>query len=271
MEYWVESPLNPNRLEVEEKEVFAIGRAAHHVFLGEEDFDLHFSVRPDEWDSWRTKDAKAWRVDETARGKTVLDPGQIEQIRGMAGLLPWQKDLEDSGLKNSAMVRGGILNGKIEHSVVWKDPETGIWIKSRPDAIPEDDGVNADLKTTVAVDYESLRRSAMDNLRYDMQAALARMGMRQVCGIDLTNFALVFVMKKPPHAVRIVEIKTAAMDEAEKDIRTALRVFAHCLEKKRWPGPGGMESDAEYIEMSAWGRKNADFRREFLEREIKAA
>ena len=269
MGYWVESPYNPARIDQSDKEHFVLGRACHHLLLGEAEFGKHFSVRPEKWDSWRPNDARGWRSKEQLAGRTVLDPKQIEAIRGMAGLLDWQKDLDDSGLANSALVKSGILNGLIEHTVVYRDEETGIYIKVRPDAIPLTDGVAGDLKTTTAVDYESLQ-GTINSLRYDVQGALIRMALRMVCGIELTNFALIYVMKTPPYAVQPVEIKTEAMDAAEQDIRVALRTFARCMETGKWPGPGGTQADAMYIEMSGWARKRADARREFLEREIAA-
>src|SRR3990167_8373150 len=267
MGYWVESPYNPARIDQSDKEHFVLGRSCHHLLLGEAEFSKYFSVRPEKWDSWRANDAKDWRSKERLAGRTVLDPKQIEAIRGMAGLLDWQKDLDDSGLANSALVKSGILNGLIEHTVVYRDEETGIYIKVRPDAIPLTDGVAGDLKTPAAVDYESLQ-GTINSLRYDVQGALIRMALRKVCGIELTNLALIYVMKTPPYAVQPVEIKTEAMDAAEQDIRVALRTFARCMEIGKWPGPGGTQADAMYIEMSGWARKRADARREFLEREM---
>ena len=61
--YWVSSHLNPNRVEESQNEALILGRAAHHLLLGESDFSRLFSVRPDRWDSWRTNDAKAWKAD----------------------------------------------------------------------------------------------------------------------------------------------------------------------------------------------------------------
>lgn len=270
MEYWVESPYNPNKIDVADKAEFTLGRATHHLALGETGFPQQFAIRPDKWDSWRGDPAKAWRALKQIDGITVLDDKMVDQVKGMMGVLPWQKGLEDSGLNNHGMFRGGILGGLIEHSIVFRDKETGVWIKVRPDAIPLDDTVAADLKTSLSVTDEAISKT-LGAFRYDMQAALIRRALREICGIDITNFALVFVMKKPPYAVRTIEIDTADMDEAEMDIQVALRTFAKAMETGRWIGPGGGQTDGKIIRLKKWDRDRADERRALLEMALEGA
>ena len=52
---------NPNAVEAEQKDYQVIGRATHHLMLGEPNFAEHFAVRPKEFDSWRTNAAKQWK------------------------------------------------------------------------------------------------------------------------------------------------------------------------------------------------------------------
>lgn len=274
MAYWVESPLNPRRLDQEDKEAFILGRAAHHLVLGEHDFGRFFVARPEKlngtlWNGNRT-DCKEWLQHVTDQGLTSLTPAQIEAIRGMAGLLPWQKGLEDSGLLNSAVVRAGALSGLVEHSLFAKDKETGVWLKSRPDAIPLDSSEFNDFKSTISVHYEKLQRT-LDDFRYDMQADLASVCLQQAADLKFTSYAFIFAMKKPPHAVEVVELKDVDLEEARQDNRAALRTFAKCLETGRWPGPGGGRGDARYIERSVRSRENALGRRTLLELELEAA
>jgi hypothetical protein len=280
MSYWIESPLNPNRIEPTEKEHFVIGRAAHHLALGEEQFSRYYAVEPETYPDSKTGEAKPWNNNATfarqwrehvtvGEGRTVLARRHLEAIRGMAGLLPWQEGLDDSGLANSAVVRAGALSGLVEHTIIAKDEETGVFLKSRPDALPLDSRQFADFKTTVAVDWDSLRRT-LDDFRYDMQAVLASMCRKQAIGEPFDSHAFIFCMKKPPHAVEVVELTEVDLVEASLDIRAALRTFARCIETGRWPGPGGGRADARYIERSEWSRKEAMGRRSFLELELSA-
>lgn len=272
--YWVESPLNPNRIEEDDdaNDAFVVGRGAHHLFLGEADFGKYFAIRPAElndkaWNSNRT-DCKEWLDAMADAGLTVLKPAQVEAIKGMAGVLPWQKGLEDSGIANSLIARTS-LRGLVEHTIVHQDPETGIWLLARPDAIPVESTEANDFKTTVEVDDKSLSRT-LDAYRYDMQAELVARCLLGAAGIELTSFAFIFAMKKPPHAIRTVELRPADLTEAAADNRVAIRTFARCLETGRWPGPGGTVSDAVALARSEWSLKEAAGRRSILEMELAA-
>src|SRR5690606_27176305 len=125
LKYWDTSYLNPNRAPEEDKEHFALGRAVHTLLLSEQGFRDEYVVRPEEWSDWRSKDARAWRDAEKAKGKTVLVPEDLEHIQGMAERIAGDRTFMD------------LLQGRIERSIIWKD-QTGIWVKSRPDVIPAD-------------------------------------------------------------------------------------------------------------------------------------
>lgn len=256
--YWVGSHLNPNRVEEPQSEALILGRAAHHLLLGEKEFGRLFVVRPDRFDSWRTGEAKHWKAEQEKAGMTVLLPGQIETIRGM-----------HASLQAHPLITGGILDGAIEHSLIWQDEETGIWLKARPDAIPTASGDFADLKTAASVAPEDLSRAVSDR-RLDMQAALVKWGAKAALGIDMNDFALVFVEKAPPHCVEVRVIRQDHIEEAEGDLRAALRLFAKCLKNNSWPGPGGSLSDLAPIGLSDFARRRAADRRAFIQQEIAA-
>jgi hypothetical protein len=260
--YWVSSYLNPARTEQKDSAALTLGRAAHHLLLGEDDFSTLFIARPAEiagkpWQGNRTE-CKEWIAAQVKAGRTVLVPDQFEQIRGMA-----------RALADHPLVRAGILNGEIEKSLVWKDKETGVWLKARPDAIPNESGDYADLKTTSKVGSELDRE--VSNRRYDVQAALTGIGAREVIGKEMSSFSFVFVESEPPHSVDVLTLDKADIEAAEKDLRAALRTFAWCHKNSNWFGPSGTQLDARYVHISDWARENAEYRRDFLEREIKKA
>ena len=275
MEYWIYSPYNPDRLEEPEKRAFIHGRAAHHLCLGEADFHGHFVVHPEKYrdDEGKLKKwtmsahyCKGWVREQEAKGLSVLTPAEIESIKGMAGIQPWQKGLEDSGLMNNAMVRAGALQGLVEHTLIAQDPETGVWLKARPDVIPTGSSEASDLKGTLSVEHYKLVK-VLDTLRYDMQGELVNRCMQQAIDVRLTNFALIFACKNEPHEVAVREIKPCDMQDSALDIQAAVRTFALCMERGRWPGVGGGEADARYLERSDRSREWADTRRKYLEQE----
>ena len=275
MEYWIRSPYNPNALDPEDSRAFVIGRAAHHLCLGEADFKKHFVVRPEEYPDEKTGDmkkwtraakfCKAWEAEAAQIGLDILTPAELETIKGIAGIQPWQKGLTDSGLLNNAVVRAGALNGLVEHTVVAQDKETGVWIKARPDVIPLNSTEATDFKSTQSVDPRKLMFT-LDDLRYDMQAEIVARCLREAAEFELSNFALIFACKTEPHEVAVRELKQYDIGESKLDNDAAIRAFAIGMETGRWPGIGGGEEDARFLERSDRSRERAQDRRAQLHR-----
>lgn len=263
--YWAESPMNPEGEDRTETAFLIKGRAAHHLLVGQANFAREFIIKPDTYTDdkgvekkW-TRAAnicKGWEDAATQSGKTILTSEMVNDIKGMA-----------ISLGKHPLVQAGILRGLIERSIVFKDRETGIWVRVRPDAIPTDSGDYADIKTGRDVG-EGADRS-MREYRYDMQAGLVRWACREV-GMPFASFADVFVESSAPHCVDVITIASQDLDEAEADCRTALRTFAHCLKTGDWFGPVGTQRDARTAYFSEAFRERAKFRREFLQREIGA-
>lgn len=238
---------------------FVLGRAAHHLLLGEDDFTTLFVQRPEEIDGepWQgnKKICKEWLKKQAAAGRTVLTPEQIKTIRGMA-----------RSLAAHPLVEAGILNGLVEHTIIFKDEATGVFVKVRPDCIPNDSGDVADLKTTSEFGL-GLDRS-VSKYRYDMQAALVGQAMKDVAGVDMTSFSFVFVEKSAPYSVEVLSLLDEDIERGHMDNRVALDTFAFCLKSKNWFGPGGTQADARWAHLSDNARRDSDHRRELLAREI---
>lgn len=225
--YYATSYLNPDRLPEEPKDHFSFGRAAHTLLLGEDGFREQFVVRPDKWKDWRTDAAKAWRTEQQAAGRTVLNADDIVAIRHIA-----------KQLAADPLVQSGILQGKVEHSLIWRDKITGVWLRSRPDVIPSADGVLVDLKTTTDASPEAVVNS-IRNHGYALQGALAGMGMEATLGIKMTDFVLVWIEKSAPYAVNISPVDPEWIYWARRQLRRAIDTFAKCVETNEWPGYSG--------------------------------
>jgi hypothetical protein len=266
LHYWDQCPYNPDAESQDETDALILGRGAHHALLGEADFAKHFIMRPAELDGepWQgnRKVCKQWLKDRAEEGMTVLTAAMRDQIRGMA-----------KGLARNALLsaEGGVrmLDGLIEHTIVWRDEETGVWLKTRPDAIPINSDEVADLKTAVDVTDEKLQKTVAA-YALNMQGALVGMAWREVFKRDMASFSLVFIEKTRPHVSKVKTIKPHDLTLGENQIRAALRTFKHCWDAKHWPGPGGDQTDAEFIEMNDWDRKRATTRIEALNLEIAA-
>jgi len=247
---------NPNRVEQEDKAHFIMGRAVHHLFLGEKNFAKLFCIQPEEYPDKQTGVLKKWTYQSSycqrwrdlqhRQALSILTQKDFDNIRGMS-----------QSLAGHPIVNAGALNGQIERSVFWKDKETGLWLKSRPDAIPTTSMDFVDLKTTTSVLWPDIQRAIAEN-GYAQQGALVCEGAKRVLGIDRPTFTLVFIEKKPPWCVRVVTLKDNDLDRGAKANRYAIDGIARCMKAKRWPGPGGDREDAEHIELPGWAQSQID-------------
>lgn len=261
-----ESPYNPERNpDTDESTPLLFGRAAHHLLLGEAEFGEKFVIRPEiypekldyeaEWtEDWPTKPwsgnanwCKRWLAEAKAAHLGVITKEQIKNVQGMA-----------RGLNANPLVRAGILNGYVEHTIVVRDPETGIWIKVRPDNIPNDSSDLSDLKSAAGLTDQVLEKAiGRDGLF--MQGGMTAWACRLLPEpFDVNSFSLVFSEKTRPYCARVRALKPNEMDLGETCARAAVKMFAKCMERGVWPGPGGEQTDADYIEMPPFDRKRIE-------------
>lgn len=261
--YWNTSSLNPDKEETPQTEALILGRAAHHLLLGEKDFGQYFVERPQKAPDGRdwhgaNKSCIAWLDDRANEGLTVLKHEQVDYVRGM-----------ELALANDPIVAGGILNGDVEISLFWRDTETGIWLKVRPDTIPNASGDVADLKCVSSVDDDFIEK-ALGERGYHQQGALVAEGFHNVLPFELEHFNLVYVEQKRPHCVRIDEVAPEEIKAGAEENRWALRLFKHCLETGVWPGPKNFMGDGGLIRRKPWALKKAADRIAIIEQELAA-
>lgn len=244
-EYWGFSPYNPKPFERDEKSSLEFGKAAHMLLLGEDGFKERYVLRPEEingkaWQGNR-KDCKEWLSEQKAAGRVVMTMTEIDHIRNIA-----------DALARKEPIKLGILNGRVERSLFTKHGK--IWLKARPDVVPNDSGDFVDLKTAASVDDDSLSKSVYQ-YGYHVQAGLMRMIVRDVLGADaFTSFTFVFVEKAPPYDVRVLQLKDEDIELGERQARKAIATVEECLKRKSWPGYDGFEREFGMVEMPSWAR-----------------
>lgn len=259
--YWDESPLNPDRQPFQDTEFTILGRAAHHLLLGEANFRQHFAIRPDtapdgsgDWHG-RKKSCQLWLAEQQLEGLTVVTKAQIEQIKG----------IEKAMLREPA-IQSGILGGMIEVSLFYKDHETGIWVKARPDSIPKDNDA-ADLKVVSDITDSGISKGLGDQ-GYHQQAAVSKAAFREVLRRELDMFFLVYAEGKRPHSIRIDAIAPDEIDQGMAENRAALHLFKRCLEENYWPGPKNQAGDGGFVHRTKYARELAEKRLKRIELDL---
>lgn len=256
--FWGRWKWNPDHVEPDTSKALDFGKAAHCLLLGDEVFEERFTIRPNHrpddmglpekerrlWNA-NANDCKAFLQDAEDKKLTVITPDQFDRIRRM-----------HADAKDYPLVREGLLNGRIERSMFWKDPETGIWLRARPDAVPNADGVYSDLKTAGKFDEDFLERQIFD-ASYYLQAAITRMVCRGL-GLPFETFVLLYVLNDDVPDTAHVEIDEFDIDRGERVVRWCLKAIRHGLDTGEWPGARPFNEGERRIQMKVWAKDRLD-------------
>jgi len=244
LHFW-DKYVNPEREPFDRSDSMTLGSAVHHLVLGEANFARKFAVRPKEFKDWRTNDAKAWRAAQIADGREVLVPDQLETIKAIA-----------SNLAKHPLVRDGLLSGLVEQSIIVKDAQTGLWLKSRIDVLALSASTLCDLKTCIDASDAGLNRT-MGDREYQFQFGFGGIVYEQHFGRSPGNddHVLVFCETKRPFPVVVRPVDIGAVAIGRMQARRALRKIAAAFESDDWPA---YDSDLRTLYLPPWRAKQIE-------------
>ena len=219
---------NPNAYEREDKTALAIGRAAHAIICEGSLEAGEFAIRPDEFDSYRTKDSKAWRAESIANGLTPLTSKDVDLLSRMA-----------SAIASSPEARHIFELGRPEQSLAWQ--RDGVWLKARPDVIPiQDPRIICDYKAVASIDRQKITRAITD---YGWAQKLANVADGMVNNIPTGakgwedfDFVLICQEKSPPYEVVCVTIPHHDIADLFRLNRAVIAEFKQSRESGVWRG-----------------------------------
>lgn len=137
---------------------------------------------------------------------------------------------------------------RVEATVVWDDPATGLRCKARPDVLCDRIGVMPDLKTARSAKPSAFGRQAFE-LGYHVQLAHYLAGLAAV-GSGVEAACLVAVEAEPPYAVTLIELDDELVALGDERRREALDEYARCRRAGDWPAYG-----SGTIGVPAWARR----------------
>lgn len=236
--YWDASYMNPAATIDEPSKALNFGKAAHALALGEPEFAANFVICPH--DKLNANPGKQWhdgwkqRVASGEEGRTLVRADDFEAVQAMA-----------ASLRRSPQVGGAFCDGRPEVSLIWKDAETGIYCKSRPDWLPNDPGAAflQDYKTARSISPDKLSRDVF-GYGYHIQAAMQVDAAEIVLGTKPLGIAHICQEKEPPYLAELRMFTPEQIDHGRRQYRRALRLFAACWERHlagkpprvAWPG-----------------------------------
>lgn len=235
--------------EAKEKPYFKIGKAAHKYILeGREAFEAEYWHNP--YTEFKKEDLIKFLLTfgyEEKELKKRLVPGLMELVLEKAEIEPKPIHLTASEL-NQVICMAKSINadtkcknalsqkGESELSIFWQDEKTDMWLKCRPDFLPYDCLNIPDYKTAESANPETFFNTFI-KYGYHVQAAMYRMGIKAVTGIDVENFFFIVQEKEAPY---ITQIFNPATDHiitwGEKAIYAGIDKYLECKEKDLWEG-----------------------------------
>lgn len=204
-----------------------LGTMVHTAVLEPGEWDARYIVAPDV--DRRTKDGKeAWaQFQAAAKGREIVTNEEAAKAHAIAAVV-----LEHPAA--GTLLRGDFLEPEREASYFWRDAETGLECRCRPDSF--DGEVIVDLKTTTDASPSGFARSVA-NYGYHVQAAWYRRGVAAVTGRS-PRHVIVAVETSAPYAVAVYELDALALEEGERLCQRAITTIAECQRAGRWPGYG---------------------------------
>lgn len=214
----------------EQTTAMAFGTAYHCAMLEPDRYAAEFAVF--EGDR-RTKDGKAQYESLVASGKTIITRADADVISAMVEVFldhPVVKMLHHNGMQ--------------EASVFWRDHDTQIPCRCRPDYWHDDarNGLVLDFKTTDDASPAGFARSVV-KYRYHVQAA------HYLQGTQARRFLFIAQEKKAPYAIGVYELDRAALELGQHLRLRDLQTYASCQEFDIWPG---YSPEIETLALPAW-------------------
>lgn len=199
-----------------ESKAFDEGNAVHSVLL-EQNLD-GFLRRPDGIDA-RTKEGKEKLKELEATGKIILSGEIFDSL---------ERRLSEFVKSNSAMSKYN--NAEIEQSFYVKDPETGLFVKARPDIFKP--GMISDLKTTANM---ATFEKQVFNLGYHIQCGLYCLVSELVTGSEILIYSFIVQEKTAPYGVKVFNFDQATINFCKQKARELLNRASICISENNFP------------------------------------
>ena len=223
-------------------EAMVVGDAAHAAILQPDRYEKDYTTVPiwyreDDLSVPLHRNSNAYKAKYAEWFAGHQDSVIITESQD-ADIKRWAEAIKGHEEANAILHEG---KGLVEQSLLWKDEETGLWLKARLDRITKHKWP-VGVRTTI-VDLKTARRIVQHEWEYDLtkygydiQAEFYRMGAAEVAGDADRVFCFVVVKKDEEMDVVVYVPDDDALFTAAGQIREWLNKYAECKENGYWPG-----------------------------------
>jgi hypothetical protein len=196
-----------------------VGTAFHTLVLEIEHFDERYFLAPKV--DLRTSDGKRRLKDAESEneGKISLSPKDWDMIHEMA-----------ESVRSHPLANDLLSNGVAEQTLMWNDKETDVLMKGRIDWINQEYRTVIDLKSCQDASRDHVEKDLWSTaFRYNVQASIYTDGAKSVFDSESWAFNFVFVEKKPPYGVQIVDLEEKGLsvgrDQYRRNIESVIKWY----------------------------------------------
>lgn len=209
------------RSEKKESDALTVGSALHCAVLQKDKFDDMFIVAPE---GMRRDPRTAAYKDFlfSAGNKKVLSQEEMRLVDSMAGTIG-----------SNAAAQDLLKDGTYEKAIFWKDSDTGLTLKCKPDAISAD-GLLVDIKTCQSANPYVFGRACID-YGYDLSAAMYVDGLN-ANGISVSTMYFICIEKSAPYEIAIYHFSDQDIELGRAKYKKAAGIISKCMESGVFPG-----------------------------------
>lgn len=254
--YWAHY-LNPNRPKKESTKAMDFGSAFHTFILEADKFNDEYVIEQEyenlprvgllrnlgrpEYEKQKAERSKVEFINASlkeefnslAEGKTILSFGDFDQLVYMK-----------IALQNNDEAWALIQEASYEQSYFWRDKESELMVKARPDILHNN--IIVDLKTCVNAASKAYQRTMLES-GYHIQGAMIREGVRELTGKDIPNVINICIEKIYPFCIGIKIISEEALDEGRRKFKEILMNMKSAIDTNNYP-----DYEAETITLPSW-------------------
>lgn len=204
------------------KEHFEFGEAVHLAILEPDTFEAKTYRGPDDRRGNKWKDAIEFGKVSNKIVLTETDYDNALAVRDAVHADQWI----------NSIITGG--DRMVEASAYWKDEQTGVMCRCRPDLYRKDLNIILDVKSTLCAAERDFAKSIV-NYGYHSQEAFYSDGMAAL-GAGVDAFVFLAWEKESPYAKAVYELPPSIVEEGRLIMRKALNTYAACVTSNNWPG-----------------------------------
>lgn len=208
--------------EEDEPDHFKLGRAVHMASLEPKLFAECVILEQEFKGTGSRKERADWKAAQPATA-LILKPKEYMHIKGMIQSI---LDYPDAASLLS--------HGSPEISGYYRDAETGVKCKIRPDLWNEQKGILLDVKSCVDCSPRAFSRKIYE-YKYHLSMAMYSEGIYQITGKRPTVCVFLAVEKKPPYERAVYICSEKMLQKGYEEYSSSMQKLKYCLDTKLWP------------------------------------